>query len=116
MRLFEVDQGSTREVLAVLQGLANKPGSNQSSKLPWPVVQKIMQPFALGISTPDALIALKNQIDPEGDVIQDIEDDGTLVLNTNVKDPNDQQTAQSKSAGPSVDQMAKSNSKLSPKI
>jgi hypothetical protein len=116
MRLFEVDQGATRGVLAVLQGLANKPGSKQASELPWPVIQKIMQPFALGISTPDALIALKNQIDPAGDVIQDIKDDGTVILNTNVKDPKDQPTAQSKATGPSVDQMAKSNSDLSSKI
>ena len=116
MRLFEVDQGSARDVMAVLQGLANKPGSNQASELPWPVVKNIQRPFALGISTPDGLIALKNQIDPQGDVIQDIKDDGTVVLNTNVKDPNDQQTPQPKSAGPSVDKMAKSNSDLSSKI
>ena len=116
MRLFEVDQGSARDVMAVLQGLANKPGSNQASELPWPVVQNILRPFALGISTPDGLIALKNQIDPQGDVIQDIKDDGTVVLNTNVKDPSDQQSAQPKATGPSVDKMAKSNSDLSPKI
>lgn len=113
MRLFEVDQGATREVLAVLQGLANKPGSNQASELPWPVMQKILQPFALGISTPDGLIALKNKIDPQGDVIQDITDNGTVILNTQVKDPNQPQSIKPDAAGPSVDQMAKSNSNLS---
>ena len=116
MRLFEVDQGSARDVLAVLQGLANKPGSNQASELPWPVVKGIMEPFALAISTPDALRDFKDEEDPAGDVIQDIKDDGTVILNTNVKDPKDQPTAQSKATGPSVDQMAKSNSKLSSKI
>ena len=116
MRLFEVDQGSTREVLAVLQGLANKPGSNQASELPWPVMQKILQPFALGISTPDGLIALKNEIDPQGDVIQDITDTGTVILNTQVKDPDQAQSTQPTAAGPSVDQMAQSNSKLSNKF
>ena len=78
MRLFEVDQGSARDVLAVLQGLANKQG--QSSELPFPVVMNMLRPFGLGISTPDGLIALKNEVDPTGDVIQDILDNGTVVL------------------------------------
>ena len=74
MRLFEVDQGSARDVLAVLQGLADKQG--QSSELPFPVVMNMLRPFGLGISTPKGLIALKNEVDPTGDVIQDILDNG----------------------------------------
>jgi hypothetical protein len=113
MRLFEVDQGSARDVLAVLQGLANKEG--QASELPFPVVMNVLRPFGLGISTPDGLIALKNNVDPTGDIIQDILDNGTVVLNTTV--PSDAQDAQvKKSTGSSVDQMAKSNSDLTPKI
>ncbi len=114
MRLFEVDLGSARDVLAVLQGLANKQG--QSSELPFPVVMNVIRPFGLGISTPDGLIALKNQVDPAGDVIADILDDGTLVLNTNT--PSDaQDAAVKKPTGPSVDKMAASNSKqLSPDL
>lgn len=114
MRLFEVDQGSARDVLAVLQGLANKEG--QSSELPFPTVMKILQPFNLGISTPDGLIALKNAVDSTGDVIQDIKDNGTVILKTN-------QTSQLKpdqvprQDGPSVDRMAASASKkLSPDL
>lgn len=117
MRLYEVDQGSARDVMAVLQGLANKEG--QSSDLPWPVVQNILRPFALGISTPDGLIALKNAVDPQGDVIKDISDDGTVTLNTKVQDPNQQQNPADagKATGPSVDKMAASNSKnIAPKI
>ena len=114
MRLFEVDQGSARDVLAVLQGLANKEG--QASELPFPVVMNVLRPFGLGISTPDGLIALKNNVDPTGDVIQDILDNGTVVLNTTV--PSDEKDAQVKKAtGPSVDKMASANSKdLSPDI
>lgn len=114
MRLFEVDLGSARDVLAVLQGLANKQG--QSSELPFPVVMNVLRPFGLGISTPDGLIALKNQVDPAGDVIADILDDGTLVLNTDT--PSDAQDAAiKKPTGPSVDKMAASNSKkLSPDL
>jgi len=116
MKLFEVDQGSARDVLSVLKGLANKPGHEQSSELPFATVLNILRPFSLGIATPDGLIALKNNVDPQGSVIQDIKDDGTLVLNTNVKNTNDQPTQPKQSGGPTVDQMAKSNSDLSPKI
>ena len=115
MRLFEVDQGSARDVLAVLQGLANKEG--QASELPFPVVMNMLKPFGLGISSPDGLIALKNEVDPAGDVF-DISDDGkgTVVLNTRVKDP-EQQQAMKKPVGPSVDKMASANSKdLTPNI
>ena len=110
MRLFEVDQGSVRDVLSVLQGLANKEG--QQSVLPFPTVMNILKPFGLGISTPDGLIALKNNVDPEGDVIQDINDDGSIVLKTKASTPAQQPTtAQPKSSGPSVDKMASANSK-----
>ena len=114
MRLFEVDLGSARDVLAVLQGLADKEG--QSSELPFPVVMNVLRPFALGINTPDGLIALKNEIDPAGDVIKDILDDGTVILNTKQASQVTQEPVKS-ATGPSVDQMAKSASKkLTPDI
>ena len=111
MRLFEVDAGGAREVLAVLQGLANKPGKEQSSELPWHTVKGFLDRFALGISTPDGLIALKNQIDPNGDVIQDVKDDGTLVLNTQFQNPNDEPQLDVPKGGPTVDKMASRNAK-----
>ena len=114
MRLFEVDLGSARDVLAVLQGQANRQG--QASTLPFATVMKLIKPFGLGISTPDGLIALKNQVDPAGDVIADILDNGSVVLNTNQPNQN-QDPAQKQSAGPAVDAMASSNAKnLSPEI
>jgi hypothetical protein len=114
MRLFEVDVGSARDVLAVLQGLADRQG--QASELPFPVVMNVIRPFGLGISSPDGLIALKNQVDPAGDVIQDILDDGTVVLNTNTPSQMKDEPAK-KATGPSVDKMAASASKkLSPDI
>ena len=116
MRLFEVDSGSARDVLAVLQGLANKPGHQQSSELPFPVVMNMIKPFGLGISSPDGLIALKNQVDPAGDVIKDILDNGTVVLNTK-KDSSIEQQPIKQATGSSVDKMAKSGAKnLSPDI
>jgi hypothetical protein len=115
MKLYEVDQGSVRDVLAVLQGLADK--DQQPSELPFPTVMNILKPFGLGISTPDGLIALKNEIDPNGDTF-DISDDGkgTVILNTKNKKPN-QGTAVKKATGPSVEKMASANSKnLKPNI
>lgn len=114
MRLFEVDLGSARDVLAVFQGLADKEG--QSSELPFPVVMNILRPFALGISTPDGLIALKNEVDPAGDVIKDILDNGTVVLKTD-NESNVQDQPMNQPTGATVDKMAKSGSKkLSPDI
>jgi len=108
MRLFEVDLGSARDVLAVLQGQANK--SNKPSTLPFPVVMNILKPYGLGISTPDGLIALKNAVDPAGDVISDVLDDGTLLLKTTAENPNKDQ-AQPAGAGPAIDAMASKNAK-----
>ena len=116
MRLFEVDQGSARDVLAVLQGLANKAGD--SASLPFPTVMNMLKPFGLGISTPDGLIALKFAVDPQGDVIRDISADGTVVLNTDADNPDvNEPPSNQGGAGPNVEKMAKSNSKnLKPNI
>jgi hypothetical protein len=114
MRLFEVDLGSARDVLAVLQGQANRAG--QSSTLPFAVVMKLIKPFGLGISTPDGLIALKNAVDPAGDVIDDVLDNGAIVLKTNQPNPNKDQ-AQQTGGSPAIDAMASSNAKqLKPNI
>lgn len=114
MRLYEVDLGSARDMLAVLQGQADRAG--QPSTLPFATVMNLIKPFGLGISTPDGLIALKNKVDPAGDVIADILDNGSVVLNTKAQNQN-QDPAQKKAAGPSVDAMASSNAKqISPNI
>ena len=108
MRLFEVDLGSARDVLAVLQGQANR--TDQPSSLPFPEVMNILKPYGLGISTPDGLIALKNAVDPAGDVISDILDDGTVLLKTKADNPSKDQ-AQPKAGTPAVDAMASKNAK-----
>jgi hypothetical protein len=114
MRLFEVDHGSARDALAVIQGLANKEG--QPSELPFPTIMNILRPFGLGISSPDGLIALKNKVDPAGDVIQDILDDGTVILNTTIPSNVTPDAASDTSSSPSVDQMASRNTDLSPRF
>jgi len=112
MRLFEVDLGSARDVLAVLQGQANSAG--HSSTIPFSAVIRLLAPYDLGISTPDGLVALKNAVDPAGDVIQDIDDQGNVILNTGEANPNQPQEP---AGSPTVDTMASSNAKqLSPDI
>ena len=114
MRLCEVDLGSARDVLAVLQGQANK--SDQPSTLPFPVVMNILRPYGLGISTPDGLIALKNAVDPAGDVIADILDNGAVLLKTKTANP-DKEAPAEVGASPAVSAMASSNAKqLKPNI
>jgi hypothetical protein len=115
MRLFEVDQGSVRDILAVLKGLADQ--NQKSSTVPFAAVKNILRPFGLGISTVDGLIALKNKIDPNGAVIKDIGDDGSIILNTAAENPKDQQAKPEKAGGPNVDAMASRGAKkLKPDI
>jgi hypothetical protein len=109
MRLVEVDLGSARDVLAVLQGQANR--ADQPSSLPFPVIMNILKPYGLGISTPDGLIALKNAVDPAGDVISDILDDGTVLLKTKATNPNKDKAQPAAGATPAVDAMASKNAK-----
>jgi len=117
MKLFEVDLGSVRTVLAVIQRQASKPGS--SGEVPYAVVMRIADQFDLPLGGLNSdrqqmMVALKNAVDPGGDVIKDIKPDGTLVLNK----PNDPaEVGQGNTGGGStVDKMAKSNSDLTPNI
>jgi hypothetical protein len=114
MRLFEVlDPGSIRSILAVQQGQADS--GQQYSQIPFINLRDELA--ELGISTIDGLIDLKNQVDPNGDVIKDINaETGMITLNTQAQAPGD--TDKPKTAtGPSVDTMAASGAKkLSPDI
>ena len=114
MRVFEMlDLGSIRSVLAVKQGEADRSG--KSASIPFVSLKSYLEP--LGISTPDALIAAKNDIDSVGDVIDSITDTGTVILKTQAENPDKPATTAGAPAGPSVDQMAASNAKtLNPKL
>ena len=103
MKLFEVDASVARDILAVLQGQADKKG--KTLELPFPVIKNLLKSDDLGISTPAALIQLKNEYDAAGDVIQDILPDGTVVVKTKTASQLKQAPIQ-KSAGPSVEKMA----------
>lgn len=108
MKLFEVDAGIARDILAVLQGEANKKG--KTLELPFPIIKNLLKGDDLGISTPEALIQLKNQFDAAGDVIQDILPDGTVIVKTKTASQLKQAPVQ-RTAGPSVEKMAKSGAK-----
>lgn len=103
MRLFEVadnDVGSVRSYLAVKQG-------EGASQVPFAALKRPLE--QLGISTPDGLIAVKNEIDPAGDVIKDIDDNGTIHLRSS-RDKNPQDDPMSQ-GGSMINAMAKSGAK-----
>jgi hypothetical protein len=108
MRLFEVDRSSARDVLAVLRSQSDKSESHLT--IPFNSVMRLLKPYDLGISTPEGLRSLVAEIDPQGSVIADILDNGSVVLNTKKPNPN-QDAAIERGTGPSVDQMASSNAK-----
>lgn len=109
MRLFEIaSPQDARTVLDVVRGLANK---NQiPSEIPFAAFKNYINGDEIGIGTPDALVAFKNEIDPTGDIIQDVLDNGTVILNTKVKSTTQDQTAAA-SPTPSIDKMASSAAK-----
>lgn len=115
MRLFEVDAGSARTALAVLQGQLNRDqGSNKDTfRVPFDAVLNLIRPYHLGISTPDGLIALKNAIDPDGDVIKDIETsaDGTTFVVIKSSRDDASNAAELDVGGPDIDSMASRASK-----
>jgi len=113
MRFFEIDLGSARSVLKVLQDLANEQG--RDSELPFGLVQHAFSDFdyAIGNGGPEsqkALQAIFKDIDPQGKVVAEVTPDGTVILNTDT--PSDQLSpGVGQPTGPSVDQMAAHNSK-----
>lgn len=118
MRLFEVDVGSVRTVLSVLQGQSKKPGF--TGEVPYAVVLNLVKPFDLPLGGLNSdrqqiMIALKNSVDPAGDVIKDIKPDGTLVLNK-PNEPANAGAGGNGGGGSTVDKMAKSNTDLTPNI
>jgi len=106
MKLFELDIGSTKSILSVLQGQSSKGGS--SGTISYNAVMNLFKQFDLPLGGPNSdkqkiITALKNTIDPTGDVIKTVNPDGSIVLNN----PNDAASAAPAAPGGStVDQMA----------
>jgi hypothetical protein len=104
MKLFEVagnDVGTIRSFLAVKQGEGAK-------VVPFAALKGYLE--NIGISTPDGLIAVKNEIDSAGDVIKDIDDSGNVHIRGS-GDTADQDNPLDSQGGSMIDQMAKSGAK-----
>jgi hypothetical protein len=105
MRLFEVaSPEDAREVLAVIKGLANR--KEIPSKLDFATFKRYINGDEIGIGDPESLVALKDKIDPTGDVIKDVRDDGTVILSTKSQDPSDPENIPGAGGGKGLDQMA----------
>ena len=105
MKLFELaNHEEIRSTLAVIQGLANR--KKIPSEIPWPAFKNYINGDEKGIGTPDALIAVKNAVDPNGDVIADVLDNGTVVLNTKTKSTMQNKAVDASNSSPSIDSMA----------
>jgi hypothetical protein len=117
MKLFEISSPEgAKSILAVIQGLANN--KKIPSELPFPAFKNYINGDELGIGTPKALVAFKNAVDPTGDVIKDILDNGTVILNTDVQGQAKDSTPTPAGGSTSVDQMASQAAKkaISPKF
>jgi hypothetical protein len=114
MKLFEVaSPGDVNGIMNVVKGLSDRLGQN--SKIPFAAFKKYINGDEIGVGTPEALIALKNQIDGTGDTLFDVDaTTGVVTLNTKKKDP--AQQAANKPTGPTVDQMASGNTDLTPNL
>lgn len=114
MRLFEVaSPADVNGIMNVVKGLADRLGQN--AKIPFAAFKRYINGDEIGVGTPEALIALKNQIDTTGDTLFDVDaTTGVVTLNTKKKDA--AQAAANKPTGPTVDQMASNNTDLTPNL
>ena len=108
MRLFEFAHGKfqddLRNVLMVLQGRANDEGT--TSVVPWPAVNNMLKSYGYSEVTADMMTKIKDQVDKDGELIQDIKPEG-IVLKTDLSTPEEPSGLNpNPRGGKSVDQMA----------
>lgn len=107
MRLFEVAgnqfQDDLANVLKVMQGRADN--KQTTSKVLWSDINNRLQGY--GEVNQAMMDKVKDTIDPDGNLIQDIAPDG-IILKTQVASPEQPTGMQPANAGKSVDSMAHS--------
>jgi len=112
MRLYEVAgnkfQDDLATVLKSMQGRAND--RKTTSIVTWPAVNNLMLSFGYGNVSKDMVDKIKTQIDPSGQLIQDVADQG-IILKTDVQSPESPKNASYTPNTKSVDQMARSAAK-----
>ena len=114
MKLFEVDLGSARNVLRILQSKANQPGSagtGRSLTVPFSAMISMLDQYDLGISTPDGIRKWAEAVDAPKAVIDTVLDDGSVIVKTNAENPNKDKAQQAGGASPAIDAMASKNAK-----
>lgn len=107
MRLFEVASNQFQDDLAnllkVMQGRAN--AKHTKSIISWPAINNMMNAQGYANINFDMLSKIKDQIDPNGELIQDVTDKG-ITLKTIVSAPEEPTPVGGISEPKSVDQMA----------
>ena len=114
MKLFEVDLGSARNVLRILQSKANQPGSmgtGQSLTVPFSAMINMLDQYDLGISTPDGIRKWAEAVDAPGAVIDSVLDDGSVIVKTAAQNPNKDKAQSTSGPSPAIDAMASKNAK-----
>ena len=106
MRLFEIAgnqfQDDFRNLLTVMRGRANSKDSQ--SVIPWPAINNMLKMQGYGEVTLDMLSKIQDQLDPNGELIQDINDKG-IILKTEEETPEKPMSIDEPKAK-SIDQMA----------
>jgi len=109
MRLFEIAgnrfEDDLANILRVMQGRANNPGSGQrptTSKVLWSDINNRLQGY--GAIDSDMMNRIKDKIDPNGQLIADVLPDG-ILLKTSIESPEKSQPIDIPRAK-TVDQMA----------
>jgi hypothetical protein len=112
MRLYEVAgnqfQDDLAEILRVLQGRADS--QKTTSVIPWSAVNNMLSSKGYSNITQDLLVKVKDKIDKDGELIQNITPNG-IVLKTKVSTPEEPKPAGGQSTPKSVDQMARNAAK-----
>lgn len=113
MRLFEIAGTKFTDDLAnllqVMQGRANS--QQTQSLITWPAIEHLLMTYGHGGITKEILEKVKDQVDPAGELIQDITDKG-IVLKTAEPTPSDTD-AEYNPKHKSVDRMASNAAKNS---
>lgn len=108
MRLFEVAhnrfQDDLRNVLKVLQGRADD--KDTTSIVSWFALNNMLSPYGYGQVNADILNKIKDQVDKDGELIQDVDDQKGVVLKTKVSTPEEPKPVGGNADPKSVDQMA----------
>lgn len=107
MRLFEIAGTKFTDDLAnllkVMQGRADS--KQTTSVLAWPALNHMLLSYGHGEVNADMLTKIKDQVDPSGVLIQDINDKG-VALKTQMSTPEEPTAPATQTSARSVDQMA----------